>query len=198
MNNELELTAALTHAEAALADRLIALAKSGAIRSATLQRLDVLCIYFRQLRDALVELSDSALANKVETPRTRCRAVRAVLLELNPLAAIPFHCLEPSCPLLSSPRTTCWRNQLEGVIAAPGLLEMPAINSTGAANLATEQAIPHPKAGLFARSLIPRGAIATKQIARHTVGLSALVLAYLTYFHVDVQLQIVSIRSIFP
>ncbi len=35
-------------------------------------------------------------------------------------------------------------------------------------------------------------------LTRQAVGLLALVLAYLLYFHIDVQLQIMSLRSVFP
>lgn len=44
----------------------------------------------------------------------------------------------------------------------------------------------------------PSDALAGLSILRPTIGLVSLVLAYLLYFHIDVQLQILKLPSIFP
>ena len=153
----------------------------------------------RHLRAALVELDGSNTAANSDKARTFCRAMRAVLLELAPCATIPFRCDETSCLVLGSPRTTCWLDCLEGVIAAPPFPAAPAVVSAtppGMPPSAPARAIRRSGIDTPVQKQISRNARTEPSLARQAVGLLALTSAYLAYFHVDVQLQILMLPSI--
>jgi hypothetical protein len=52
--------------------------------------------------------------------------------------------------------------------------------------------------GFSAQERSPRDALARSTLIRQTIELLALILTYLLYFHIDVQLQILRLPSIFP
>ena len=136
---------------------------------------------------------------KLDRVRAYCRELRIVFLELNPSATVPFRCDEPSCALLRSPRTTCWLNHLEGVIAADRRLETFASSLTRAGAPTPDQANHRFNNIAFpAQEPSPTDARVRPFLPRQTIDLLALILAYLLYFHIDVQLQIVSLLSSFP
>lgn len=190
------LEAALAHAEAALARIVIKAMESSAVWVAVNFKLDKVCTLCRQLRAALVELDHSKLTANIENARDYCREVRTVLLELNNSATIPFYCDEQSCALLRSPRTTCWRNHLESMIAAyrpsisPDPLPSVQVQIPAQATYLSERNASTQKAS-------SKVVLARSRLLRQTVGFLALVLAYLKYHHIEVQLEILKLPSIF-
>jgi hypothetical protein len=188
-----EFDAALANAEAALARATIHSADTGANWANTRPKIDHVRLYCRQLRAALAEMDRSESAADGDTARAYCRELRAVFLELNRSAKIPFRCDQPSCSVLQSPRTTCWFGHLENMAAAPdsstdGPIE-PAPAPALAPAVSMHRAIP---------VSLPRGPIravahAMPSLVRETVAFAALIIAYLQYFFIDVQLQILSL-----
>lgn len=163
----------------------------------TNMKLDYVRVYCRQLRTALVELDASESIANIDKTRAYCRELRAVLLEMNASATIPFRCDAPSCAVLRSPRTACWLNHLEGLVAAPSLLETAANNSTVARAPIPDQTVHRSDPDFPMQEARPRVSPAGLSLLRQTISLSALISAYLLYFHIDVQLQIMKLVSIF-
>lgn len=193
------LGAALAQAEAALTRSAINFVDAGAGWTEISRKLDRVRPYCRQLRDALVELDIlSESTASVDKARANCRDLRAVLFELNPSAAIPFYCDQPLCSLLRSPRTTCWLNHLEGMIAARRRIETSTNSLTATPPPAPDQAISRPDAAPSAQHIVRPIARATPSLLRQTIDLFVLAVAYLLYFFIDVHLQILSLPSIFP
>lgn len=193
----MELDALLLSAEAAFARAVIGSADIGASWTETNRKLDHVRVNCRQLRAALVDLDSSETAGNVDRARANCRELRMVLLELKPSAMIPFHCDEPSCLLLRSPRTTCWLDHLEGVIAAPPRSETLANSPISVPVPSRERVVRRSAAGSSARKPLSKAVRRKVSILRQAIGLLGLVSAYLAYFFIDVQLQIVKLRSIF-
>lgn len=191
------LDAQLSIAEAAIVRATFGSAVIGAGWTDTKFKLDRARLYCRQLRAVLVELNDSESTDKLDKARAYCREVRAVLLELRPTATIPFNCLEPICSVLRSPRTTCWLDHLEGLIAARRVLETSSNSLTKAQAPTPDQTTHRSDLDFSAQKARRKDALAMLPLLRQTIGLLALVLAYLLYFHIDVQLQIVKLASIF-
>jgi len=199
VTNREDLGANLVSAEAALARAVIKSVNASADWARTKLELDGVRTYCRQLRAALVELDGAGLIANIDKARSYCRELRVFLLELNPSATIPFHCDAPSCGLFRSPRTTCWLDSLDGVIGAFRPIEN-SLNSLARAPAPTSglPAINRPDIGISAEHPTSTNALARSQLLRQTVGFLALILAYVAYFHVDVQLQIVGLPWIFP
>jgi hypothetical protein len=153
--------------------------------------------YCGQLCTALLELSRPESIASLDKARAYCRQLRTVFLELNRSASIPFHCLELSCALLGSPRTTCWLNYLEGAVAVASRLETSSNYLTSVTAPSPDQALHRFNTEFSAQEPIPGDTRARLSLIRQTVGFLALIMAYLLYFHVDVQLQILSLPSIF-
>ena len=167
-----ELKAALGKAEADLTDAVINSAKVDAGRVETNANLD--------------------------QARAHCRQLRVALGELNGTARIGFRCLELSCDLLFSPLTACWLDCLDGRIAVPPELETSSNCPFRISTPSPDQAIHRFNIRFSAQEPSPRDALARSSLPRQAIGLLALILAYLLYFHIDVQLQILSLPSIFP
>ena len=151
--------------------------------------------YCHQLRAAIVELDNAQTAGNADKARAYCRDLRTACCELNPSATLPFHCLEASCDLLRSPRTTCWLGFIEGMTAATRQLEASAYLTTAPA-AAPPHAVRRPDIETSAQKPVLKKARAEPSLLRQTVGFLSLNLAYLAYFHVDVQLQIMMLPSI--
>ena len=142
---------------------------------------------------------DRAEANaNLDKARVYCRLLHAALVELAGPVSIGFRCADLSCDLLFSPRTTCWSDCLEGRLAVPPQLESSSNCPFRISIPSPEQAIHRINIGISAQEPSRRDALARSSIPRQTTDLLALILAYLLYFHIDVQLQILSLRSIFP
>ena len=159
------------------------------------RRLDLVRLYCRELHAALKAVRVSGSIADLDKARNCCRIVRAALLEVYPAEAIPFRCMDASCTLLCPPRTTCWLGVLERAIAPP-----PALKAGFAVPVA---ATPAPVTDARARMpqvplLRQARARANPLLARQGVGLLALIAAYLLYFHIDVQLQILNLAALFP
>jgi len=192
-----ELETTLAKAEAALADALGNSANAGADCVEATANLDKVRAYCGQLRTVLLELSRSESTAKLDQARAYCRELRTVFLELNRSAAIPFRCLELSCALLVSPRTTCWLDYLEAAVATGRRLETSSNSLIRAAAPSPGQALHRFDTEFSAQEPGFKDARARPSLVRQTVGFLALVMAYLLYFHIDVQLQILSLPSIF-
>jgi len=188
----------LASAEAALARAIINSAELGANWAETNLKLEKVRTYCRQLRAALVELGRTESIVKLENARSCCRALRAVILELKPSASLPFRCLDTTCAISSSPRTTCWLPVLEGAIAAPSRLGTSSECVVGEPPPSTEPAIRRFNASFPAQVLGPRDLPGRPSLLRQTLDLLALILTYLLYFNIDVQVQILELPSVFP
>ena len=198
MRDSRELQTTLSRAEAALARAEAKSATVGASRTGPDLKLDYIRVYLRRLLAALSEPDGSSPTGSIDTAHANCREMRTGLLALNPSATIPFHCLEPSCPILRSPRSTCWLGHLDEVIAARSLPETASGSSAEMPRPAPRHAIHRPETPIPARAHGLNRAMASSPLVRQSIGLLALVLAYLAYFHIDVQLQIVMLPSTFP
>lgn len=171
MTKREELEAALARAEAALVNAVINAAEVDADR-----------------------VEANAMLDK---ERAYCRQVRAALVELNRSESIVFRCLDLSCDLLFSPRTTCWVKCLEGAFAVAPQLATSSNCPIRMSTPSPDQAIHRFNIGFSAQEPSPKDALARPALLRQTIDLLALSLTYLLYFHVDVQLQILSLPSIF-
>ena len=185
----------LASAEAALVRTVIKSAEAGASWADTSRKLGLVRPYCRQLRSALIELDSAESAKAIENVRANCRELRAVFLELDRSAKIPFRCDQPSCSVLRLPRTTCWISFLDGLIFVPGDLEIAPDEEAG---LKVQTPVPdlQRSAATSAQRLLPGPQRSAPSLLRQTVDLLALVLAYLFYFFVDVQLQILMLPLI--
>ena len=185
----------LASAEAALVRTVIKSAQVGASWADTSRKLGLVRPYCRQLRSALIELDSAESAKAIEKVRANCRELRAVFLELDRSAKIPFRCDQPSCSVLRLPRTTCWIAFLDGLTSVPGDSEIAPDEEAG-----LQVQTPAPALQRSAATSTPRRLPGTQRSApsllRQTVDLLALVLAYLFYFFVDVQLQILMLPLI--
>jgi len=123
MTNTGAFDATLVTAEADLSCAAIGSIYDNAGCDAIRLKLDRVRPYCRELRVALAELDELASPANVDKVRTNCRDLRTVFIALNPSATIPFRCDDPACLIFCAPRTTCWLNQLEALIAADGRLE---------------------------------------------------------------------------
>ena len=192
-----QLQSVLSNAEAAFARGLIASADASAGWPELDRKLGTVRAYCRGLRAALIELDAAPSRANIDKARAICRELRLVFLEINRAATIPFHCEEPACAVLRSPRTTCWLNHLNDVIVADGHRETSDRCVTGdlPSNQANEEQMPIDSGAQLRRLKDTDG---RRSILRQSIGLLALVLAYLEFFFADVQLKIVMIPSIFP
>lgn len=150
-------------------------------------------VYCSQLHPALAELSRSESTAAPDQVRTPCREMRAAYLELDRSAKIPFHCLDSSCPLLSSPRTTCWLNHLKTLVAASRQLETAPKNPVQILAAAPAPATGHSNSSSHTETRFAKRVRATRSLLQQTIELAVLVFAYLLYYFVDVYLQIVSL-----
>ena len=191
----LEVT--LASAEAALTRAVIALVDVSASWSKTNSKLGSVRLYCRQLRGALVKLEHSDATENLDNARACCRELRAVFLELDPSAKIPFRCLDPSCLLLHSPRTTCWLNYLEDATVVAGRLETSSAGLNRVLPDSPDQAAPGFNVGFPAQERNTTAARASRSLLRQTIDLVVLVIAYLSYFFIDVELQILTLPTIF-
>ena len=155
-------------------------------------------VYCRELRAALIDLRQSKSAADLDKAQDYCRRVRAALLDLDRSAVIPFRCMDPSCTLLVPPRTACWLGVLERALAPPAVSSA----SCAAAVNAPAAAFPGDVVGHDNSAAAPlpgvAGAAAKILLVRQSIGFLALVAAYLLYFHIDIQLQILQLPALIP
>jgi len=198
MARQVGFDAALASAESALAREVIDLIDVSADWAEANRKLGMVRPYCRQLRAAIVELDRSESAHTVEYARTFCRKLRTIFLELEPATTIPFHCDDSSCSLTRSPRTTCWLKHLEGMLAAHSLLETSANRPIPAPAASPAQAMEQSGARSSTKAPMRNGARAGPSVLRQAIGFLALILAYLKFYLIDVQLQIMTLPCLFP
>ena len=186
VNKREELESALAEAEAARARLETALARAEAA-------------LFSSVTDASkIDANRADTAAKVEKARARCRQLHAALVGPGDSEVMTRSRRRMRAPI----------KPLEGVSQpslAPSLPSIPSIEQTvGGGNAIKQDELrqQEPIQRSDVRSSVqesPTGDVrANRQLLRQTIGLLALVLAYLAYFHVDIQLQIVNLPSIFP
>jgi hypothetical protein len=191
------LDATLANAEAALARAAFNPADHGADWAAISRKLGIIRPYCRQLRAALAELDATESTDNIDTARSFCRELRAIFLELNPAATIPFRCDQPSCSVLRSPRTTCWVVHLESAIDTTRHAETLSDKPASTPPPSPAPAVQHYGANSANQEFIRPVARARPPLLRQTFDLLILVAAYLQYYFIDVQLQILSLPFIF-
>jgi len=191
-----ELDAVLAVAEDALAREIIRTADVGEEWGAVQRRIEMIRPHARQLRVALARLDESRTDENKDAARTHCREFRLVLRELNPSVTIEFRCDQPTCSLIESPRTTCWKKTLEQMLPNPFPERLAFAPETIAT--ASGQASPEPGVAVRTPQAIPGFDRAKPPLLRQAFDLLALVAAYLQYFFIDVYLQIACLPSIFP
>jgi hypothetical protein len=166
-----ELEATLAKAEAALADAVISSATVDADPVEANAKLDKARAYCRQVRAALVQLNRS---ESIPWSGERIDARIRLLGEISKQAAA------------ASP---CSRQLSQHAVRAE--------NKKSQDESRQRKQIHRFNIGFPAQEPGPGDALATPPLLRQTIGLLALILAYLLYFHVDVQLQIMKLPSIF-
>jgi hypothetical protein len=135
---------------------------------------------------------------KVDQARARCRQLRAALIE-------PGH---SEFATRSRKRMDTPVRQSEELSKRKATGSLPSIQPSEQAVLGTSnrsqdeprQRKPSHRSDVSASAQEPgpKDARARPDLLRQTIGFLALTLAYLAYFHVDVQLKIVNLPSIFP
>ena len=165
-----ELEAALAKAEAALANAVVNAAKVDGDRAEANTKLDKARAYCRRVRTALIELDGSQFLarprKRINTPIKQSGEDSRRSATANP----------PSRPLSGHPvRGENKRSQNES---------------------RPRKAIHRFNIGFSAQETKPGNARATPSLLRQTIGFLALILTYLLYFHVDVQLQILRLPSL--
>lgn len=187
------LEVALISAESAFARALIGSTDAGASWAETRHLIFKVRAHCRQLHAALARLNRSESATNIERARAHCRELRAVFLELNPSALIPFRCLERTCSLLGSPRTSCWLAFLEASIAAHRLPEQTSGIPIPIPNAEPDQAIARLHGSVSKQEPVARDSGPGISLLRQATDLLVLVLAYLLFFFIDVELRIASL-----
>ena len=190
------LEIALANAESVLARTVIESVEPGTSWSETKHLLDKVRANCRQLHAALVELSGLESTANFNEARDHCREIRAVFLRLYPSASIPFRCIDPLCFLLRSPRTTCWISYLEASIATHSRLATVPDEAIEMPAAAPAQVLTHLDGKSSKLRLVSRNARRRPSLLRQASDLFVLVAAYLGYYLVDVQLQIVSLPAL--
>jgi hypothetical protein len=195
--NREHLDVVLASAEAALARAVITSADASSGWAEANLKLDNLRTCCRQLRAALVELNRTESTANFDEARAYCRQLRAVLLELDRSASISFHCMDLSCALLLSPRTTCWLHCLDGAVALAHHAEASADDLIAVPIPSPDHAIHPCNNGFSVQETIPGDARVRPSLLRQTIGLLALSFAYLNYYFIEVQLEILNLPLIF-
>ena len=167
-----ELEAALALAEAALAEAIIAGSKPDALSADTGIRLESARACCRRAHTALAELNQS------ESVTSSRDALDTLIQDLK---GLPIR-----RATASSPSRQLHEEAFRGVDRrAPDQSGQP--KQTRGSTL-----------GPSVRERRPGNARAWSSLLRQTIGLLAVILTYLLYFHIDVQLQIVRLPSVFP
>lgn len=172
MTKRKELKAALAKAEAALANAVAGAAGFEGARAAANANIEKLRAYCRRARAALIEMKllDSTARSNEEFDihiRQLLESSRQI-----PDASPPSRQSSRKHPV----RANRNRSQDESGRREP---------------------VRRFNAGFLVLELPPGGALARGSLIRQAIGLSALMVAYLEYFYIDVQLQIASLASIF-
>ena len=181
-----ELESALAEAEAARERHEAALAKAEAA-------------LFNSVTDASkIDANRAEAAAKVESARARCRQLYAALAEPGQSEFIT-----------RSRKRTCAPVKPYGAIPKPSAAtsppSIPSSEHAVDAESKTLQDDSRQRASIHRSDAVSstqepncRRARARPYLLRQTIGFLALISAYLAYFHVDVQLQIVNLPSILP
>ena len=171
MTKREELEAALAKVEVDLTDAVINAAKVDAHRLEANAHLDKARAYCRQVRAALVKL------NRSESIDWSGEWIDTLIKQLGEVSKRRATASPPS------------RQLSEHAVRGE--------NKRSQDESRRRKSIHRFNIGFSAQEPSSRDALARPPLLRQTIGLLALILAYLLYFHVDVQLQIVSLPSTF-
>ena len=184
MTKREELETALAQAEAAREYLEAALAKAEAALVTTVTDA------------AKIDANRSEANAKVDKARARCRQLRAALVD-------PDH---SEFITRSRERVNTLAKQSEGLSKREATAS--SLSTQISEHLARGENAQHKfgqrkpnqgfNSGFSKQEPVPKDAPARPYLLRQTIGLLALTSAYLAYFHVDVQLQIICLPSIFP
>ncbi|TSA15008.1 MAG: hypothetical protein D4R74_07275 [Betaproteobacteria bacterium] len=135
-------------------------------------------------------------AAKLDKARARCRQLHAALAESNLHESITRSRERMANPIKQS-------DALEEREAAANALSLPPGEpSVGSKNARPEprrrKSIHRPRIEFPELEPLPQVPRTRPYLLRQTIGFLSLVLAYLAYFHIDVQLQILNLPSVFP
>lgn len=142
---------------------------------------------------------DRAEANtNVDKARAYCRRVRAALLEVNHLE--PTARLGEEIDILIRQLLEVSKRMADASPPSRQLSEHPvrAKNNRSQDESGRREPVHRSNIGFLAQELSPRDALARRSLVRQAIGLFTLTLAYLQYHYFEVQLQILSLPSIFP
>lgn len=171
MTKHRELEAALAKAEAALANAVINAATVDGDRADADANTEKLRAYCRRVQAALVKVKRREPAGgSGEALDIRIRQLREVSKRMP-------HAVPPSRRL--------------------GKHAVRAKNNGSHNESGRREHVRRFNTGFLALQPAPRGALAWYSLKRQATGFLILILAYLEYFYIDVQLQIASLRSIF-
>jgi hypothetical protein len=166
------LEAALARAEAALIDSVADGSRLDANRAEAAADVDRARARCRRLRAALVQLDASA--SRASLREWSSSQVMQSREGFKPDAPASPSSIPSTAPAVCSESKNSQREPSQG------------------------KTIHRADTGSAARETEPRDVCARSALLRQTIDLSALILAYLAYFHVDVQLQILNLPSIIP
>lgn len=122
---------------------------------------------------------------KVEKARARCRELRAALAKPGPSEFIRRSSERLDTLITQSDELS----ERKAIASAPSTILSEHVR--GANKKTQDESRPRKQIHRFKNELV------NSPLTRQTVGLLALVLSYLLYFHIDVQLQIISLQSPF-
>ncbi len=130
--------------------------------------------------------------------RARCRQVRAALvhLELSELRALTAGPIDLLIEELREVSTHV--SGINMTLTAPNRHGAHACNYVTQDDIGQRQSAQHPDVAALTRAAGRGGSPQLPPILRQSIGLFSLIMAYLLYFHIGVQLQILSLPSIFP
>lgn len=145
---------------------------------------------------AIAEDDQGEAIDRLEKARYHCRQMRAVYVNFHHSAALAFPCLVVRCDFLFSPSATCWTQCLDDTHR-----NVPDWTDSEHCPYRPATSLHRRVRSAAASEANPRTSVtASKQtgkILRPALGLIALILAYLFYFHVDIQLQILRLPLLF-
>lgn len=185
MTKREELEAALAAAETTLAEAVMMVSKYGSVSDETNNRLEDARARCRRARKALLEL------DKAESAMSTHVAIDAVIMELKQLPVRG-----------AASRASSRRSGEQAFRGKDRRSENKDRRSVGkdrrSEDRSTQRRPTYFNKGFLAQNLGPKDAVARRLLIRQAIGFLVLILTYLLYFHIDVQLQILLLPSIFP
>lgn len=135
---------------------------------------------------------------KVDKARARCRQLRAALVELDHAGESITRSREQMDTLIRQSEELAKQELTASPPSLPSREHAVRGENEGSQDESGKRKPVHrSKIGLSEKEPGPKDALARSTLIRQTIELFCLVFAYLLYFHIDVQLQIVTLPSAF-